>query len=69
MSMKRQPILELFEEKQVMKNINYFIIGLLLVVFLAGCAVYPERNYVGMTKQEVAAQLEKEFSFLGREGI
>ena len=31
----------------------------LVIVFLVGCGGIPERNYIGMTKAEVAAHLEK----------
>jgi hypothetical protein len=31
----------------------------LIIVFLVGCGGIPERNYIGMTKAEVAAHLEK----------
>lgn len=31
----------------------------LMIVFLAGCGGIPEHNYIGMTRAEVAAHLEK----------
>ena len=31
----------------------------LMIVFLAGCGGIPEYNYIGMTRAEVAAHLEK----------
>ena len=31
----------------------------LMIVFLAGCSGVPEHNYIGMTRAEVAAHLEK----------
>ena len=37
----------------------------LIIVFLVGCGGIPERNYIGMTKAEVAAHLEK-YAFRSR---
>ena len=34
-------------------------ICLFIVLFFAGCSTVPEHNYIGMTKAEVAAHLEK----------
>ena len=49
-----------------MKKINICsILCSLMIVFLVGCGGIPERNYIGMTKAEVAAHLEK-YSFRDR---
>ena len=43
-----------------MKKINICtLLCVLIIVFLAGCGGIPEYNYIGMTKGEVAAHLEK----------
>lgn len=43
-----------------MKKIKNCSLGCcLLAIFLVGCSVIPEHNYIGMTKAEVAAHLEK----------
>ena len=43
-----------------MKKINICsLFYCLLVIFIAGCSNIPEHNYMGMTKAEVAAYLEK----------
>ena len=43
-----------------MKKINICtLLCVLIIVFLAGCGGFPEYNYIGMTKAEVAAHLEK----------
>ena len=43
-----------------MKKFKIFSIQcVLIIVFLVGCGGIPERNYIGMTKAEVAAHLEK----------
>lgn len=44
-----------------MKKINIFtFLCVLMIVLLSGCVrMPPERNYIGMTKAEVAAHLEK----------
>ena len=39
-------------------NISRWIC-LFIVLFFAGCSTVPEHNYIGMTKAEVAAHLEK----------
>ena len=36
-----------------------FILSLLCLAVFSGCSNLPEHNYIGMTKQEVAAHLEK----------
>ena len=41
-----------------MKRIKIASFICLLIIFLAGCAVIPEYNSVGMTRQEVAEHLE-----------
>ena len=43
-----------------MKNLKTLFAVTLLVILLAGCYGIPiERNYIGMTKAEVAAHLER----------
>ena len=43
-----------------MKKFKIFSIQcVLIIVFLVGCGGIPERNYIGMTKAEVAAHLKK----------
>ena len=43
-----------------MKHLKTLFAVTLLVILLTGCyGIPPERNYIGMTKAEVAAHLEK----------
>ncbi len=47
------------EEQNVKKFKIFSIQCVLIIVFLVGCGGIPEHNYIGMTKAEVAAHLEK----------
>ena len=53
------------EEWNMKKFMICSIQCVLIIVFLVGCGGIPERNYIGMTKAEVAAHLEK-YSFRDR---
>ncbi len=47
-------------EERNMKKFKIFSIQcVLIIVFLVGCGGIPEHNYIGMTREEVAAHLEK----------